>query len=148
MNSGLLRTEVSDHENIIRLILSPKNIEEDGTLKPSFITLRKDEEGISFLRLDFMGRESVIEKGNARANMYSKPSKKQKLYGWAKAIAKEITDIAPETISLKIDEPDIAPEHVTICFSISDKTIKGIVTDIRILHIFEKIRRILKIEIL
>ena len=148
MENQLTNTNVSPQETIVRLIISPKNLEADGSLKPSFITLRKDEEGISFLRYDLIGRDEIINRGNARANMYAKPNKPQKLYGWAEAIAETIQAISPETIVLKIDDPTNSPEHVTICFKTeTGELTHGIITDIRFLYLFEKIRQVLKVVV-
>ena len=53
--------------------------------------------------------------------------------------------ISPETIVLKIDDPTNSPEHVTICFKTeTGELTHGIITDIRILYLFEKIRQVLK----
>jgi hypothetical protein len=136
------RASVDAVEKLARIALSPKDIDpETNYPKDSFITLRSAEEGVSFLRFDYMGEESFRKSGEERAALYNKNQKRPKyaFVGWMEAIAEEIVSLSPDVIILKVNDPENRPEHVNICFRKEGEIVKGIVTDAEILDIMDEI---------
>jgi hypothetical protein len=55
----LVDDKIADEERLGRTVLSPRDIDsETGYPKENFITLRLNEQGISFLRIDYLGEQS------------------------------------------------------------------------------------------
>ena len=71
-NKTLVCNTVSPDERLARIVLSPRDID-PVTNKPkdSFISLRNPENGISFLRLDYMGIDSFLQSAANRADLYN-----------------------------------------------------------------------------
>ena len=143
--------QVSADERLARIVLSPRDIDPVTQYpKESFITLRNAEGGISFLRFDYMGKDTFLHSGEERANLYNKNLKKIKytFVGWMEGKVGEIVQIAPDTISLYIDNPSNRPEHVNIVFKKNGEIVKGIVTDAVILDIMDELYHHLKYRVL
>ncbi|MCR5456111.1 MAG: hypothetical protein K6F33_14100 [Bacteroidales bacterium] len=138
---------VNDDEKLSRIVLSPRDIDPVTNYpKDSFIGLRQDEEGISFLRFDFIGEELFRKRGLQRAALYNSNNKKKKysFVGWMEGIVKEIKSLAPNQINIMVNEPDKNPEHVNIVFNKNGNLVKGIVTDAEILDIIDDLFHSLK----
>ena len=59
----LVDDKIADEERLGRIVLSPRDIDsETGYPKENFITLRLNEDGISFLRIDYLGEEIFLQK--------------------------------------------------------------------------------------
>ena len=90
---------VSSDERLARIVLSPRDIDPVTNYpKDTFIGLRQDETGISFLRFDLMGEEAFRQSGIVRADLYNGKSKKKRyaFVGWMEGVACEIEALAPE----------------------------------------------------
>jgi len=138
---------VEKTERLSRIVLSPKDIDSVTNYpKDTFLSLRQDEEGVSFLRLDFMGNDSFLECGRQRAALYNGNSKKKKytFVGWMEGIVEEIEALSPGKIVVKVNAPDSRPEHVNIEFVKHGDIVKGIVTDAEILDIIDDLFHYLK----
>lgn len=147
MKNNYLANSVNGDEKLSRIVLSPKDIDPISNYpKDTFIGLRQDEEGISFLRFDFMGKQWFIESGLQRAAMYNGNSKKKKysFVGWMEGIAKEIENLSPGKILINVNDPDHRPEHVNIEFLKKGDIVRGIVTDAEILDIIDELFHYLK----
>lgn len=147
MKNNYLANSVNGDEKLSRIVLSPKDIDPITNYpKDTFIGLRQDEEGISFLRFDYMGKQRFIESGLQRAAMYNGNSKKKKytFVGWMEGIAKEIENLSPGKILIKVNDPDHRPEHVNIEFLKKSDIVRGIVTDAEILDIIDELFHYLK----
>jgi len=147
MKNNYLANSVNGDEKLSRIVLSPKDIDPITNYpKDTFIGLRQDEEGISFLRFDYMGKQRFIESGLQRAAMYNGNSKKKKysFVGWMEGIAKEIENLSPGKILIKVNDPDHRPEHVNIEFLKKGDIVRGIVTDAEILDIIDELFHYLK----
>ena len=131
---------VCDGEILARIALAPRDIDSDtGLPKDSFISLRNEEGGISFLRFDYLGYDEFLAKGLEREFKYNS-KKKQKKYsfvGWMEGVAKDIKTLAPDIIEFTIDKPEESPEHVNVRFYKGGNLIKGIVTDAEILSLLD-----------
>ena len=138
---------VEKTERLSRIVLSPKDIDPvTGYPKDSFLSLRQDEEGVSFLRFDFMGEDAFFKCGHQRAALYNGNSKKKKytFAGWMEGIAEEIEALFPGRIAIKVNAPDTRPEHVNIVFLKNGDIVKGIVTDAEILDIIDEVFQYLR----
>jgi len=61
---------VNDKEKLSRIVLSPRDIDPVTNYpKDTFISLRQGEEGISFLRFDYMGEQQFMESGHQRRTL-------------------------------------------------------------------------------
>ena len=132
--------KVDDGELLARIALAPRDIDEvTGYPKDSFISLRNEEGGISFLRFDYLGKEGFKQRGFDREEKYNSGKKKKKytFVGWMQGLAKDIKALAPEVIEFTIDKPEESPEHVNVRFYKGGALIKGIVTDAEILEIID-----------
>lgn len=101
---------VNDKEKLSRIVLSPRDIDPVTNYpKDTFISLRQGEEGISFLRFDYMGEQQFMESGHQRAALYNGNNKKKKysFVGWMEGIAEEIKALAPNKIHINVNEPDM-----------------------------------------
>ena len=138
---------IGQEEDLARIVLAPRDIDpQTGYPKDSFISLRADERGISFLRLQWMGKEAFIDRGFCRAEHYNRNQKKKQyeFAGWMEATVKDIQSLAPKIIKLVIDDPELAPEHVCIEFHKNDDVVKGIVTDAEVQDIMDDLFHLLK----
>ena len=138
---------VEKSERLSRIVLYPKDIDPTTNYpKDTFLSLRQDEEGISFLRFDFMGEDSFIGSGHQRAALYNSNSKRKKyaFVGWMEGIAEEIEALSPGRIAIKVNAPDTRPEHVNIHFLKNGDITKGIVTDAEVLDIIDEVFHYLK----
>ncbi len=138
---------VNDKEKLSRIVLSPRDIDPVTNYpKDTFISLRQGEEGISFLRFDYMGEQQFMESGHQRAALYNGNNKKKKysFVGWMEGIAEEIKALAPNKIHINVNEPDKRPEHVNIEFHKKGDIVKGIVVDAEILDIIDELFHYLK----
>lgn len=134
-------------ERIGRVVLSPRDVDlETGYPKENFITLRLDEDGISFLRIDYLGEEVFLQKCKEREQLYNRKKKKQSFVGWMEAKVGEIVSIDPERIFPDIPEPVKAPEHLLIKFRTDGEAVRGIVTDALVLDLMDEIFHCLKYE--
>lgn len=134
-------------EKLARIVLSPRDIEPTTKYpKDSFVTLRQDEEGISFLRFDYMGEDKFRKSGEERAALFNKNLKKPKyaFAGWMESTAGEMIALAPNIISIEVNDPDNRPEHVNVMFKKENVIVKGIVTDAEILDILDELFYLLK----
>lgn len=139
--------QVQSGEKLARIVLSPKDIDPVTDYpKDTFIGLRQDENGISFLRFDFMGKDRFIECGLQRAALYNGNSKKKKysFAGWMEGKCGEIATLFHGKVRINVNEPDKRPEHVNIEFLKNGNIIKGIVTDAEILDIIDDLFHYLK----
>ena len=140
--SSLLVDQVSPNEVLARIVLSPKDID-SVTKRPkdSFITLRNDENGVSFLRYDYMGAVAFHQSCVDRVALYNKNLKKPKyaLAGWMEGIAGDILAIAPGKIDIVVSSPKERPEHVNVCFKKDGVAVKGIVTDAEVLDLMDEL---------
>lgn len=133
---------VSPNEKLARIVLSPRDLDPlTNYPKDSFITLRDSEGGISFLRLDYLGKETFCQKGEERASLYNKNLKKPKYMfaGWMEATVDEILSIDPEKIGISVDSPNTRPEHVNVSFKKDGEVVKDIVTDAEILDLMDEL---------
>ena len=93
--------KVCGEEILARIALAPRDIDsETGLPKDSFISLRNEEGGISFLRFDYLGYDEFVVRGLERESKYNS-NKKQKKYsfvGWMEGVAKDIKALAPDII--------------------------------------------------
>ena len=140
--SRYLDCKVSLDEKIARIVLSPRDIDPlTNYPKDSFITLRNQEDGISFLRFDYMGEDAFRQSGEDRANLYNLKLKKAKyvFVGWMEAIVSDILAIAPEKLCVTVNNPEANPNHVNICFKNNGEIVKGIVTDAEILDLMDEL---------
>ena len=148
--------ELSDHynadsvnsaERLARIVLSPRDIDPlTNYPKDTFVGLRQDETGISFLRFDLMGEETFRQSGILRANLYNGKSKKKRyaFAGWMEGIACEIEALAPGKIQITVNNPSERPEHVNVEFLMAGEVVKGIVTDARVLDVIDELYHYLK----
>lgn len=147
MKKKYLANSVDGDELLSRIVLSPKDLDPVTNYpKDTFIGLRQDEEGISFLRFDFMGKQRFMESGNQRAAMYNRNSKKNKysFVGWMEGVAKEIENLSPGRILINVNDPVAKPEHVNVEFLKNGDIVRGIVTDAEILDIIDELFHYLK----
>ena len=146
-NKTLVCNTVSPDERLARIVLSPRDID-PVTNKPkdSFISLRNQENGISFLRLDYMGIDSFLQSAANRADLYNKSLKKPKyaFVGWMESSAGDIMSLSPKHITIVVNAPDERPEHVNICFTKDGEVVKGIVTDAEVLDLMDELYHLLK----
>lgn len=141
-DKGLISDRVSDEELLARIVLAPKDIDaETGLPKDSFISLRDQEGGVSFLRFDYLGDKDFKERGFARERLYNdkRKVKKYSFVGWMQGLARDIKALAPNMIELTVDSPGISPEHVNVRFFKSGVLIKGIVTDAEVLDVLDNL---------
>ena len=131
---------VCEEEILARIALAPRDIDSDkGLPKDSFISLRNEEGGISFLRFNYLGSDEFLARGLERESKYNS-NKKQKKYsfvGWMEGVAKDIKALAPDIIEFTIDKPEESPEHVNVRFYKDGNLVKGIVTDAEILSLLD-----------
>jgi hypothetical protein len=138
---------VNPEENLARIVLSPKDIDPITNYpKDSFISLRKEERGVSLLRLDMMGRAGFVKSGLDRESFYNKNQKKKhfSFVGWMEGFAKDIKCLAPEMICFEINDSENNPEHVNVTFRKDGDVVKGIVTDAEVLDIMDELFHLLK----
>ena len=139
--------KVCPDERLARIVLSPRDIDQvTGRPKDTFIGLRQNESGISFLRKDYMGETNFRKSGLDRATLYNGNSKKKRIsfVGWVEGVACEIEALAPGVIHINVNEPNIRPEHVNIQFHKDGDLVRGIVTDAEILDIIDELFHYLK----
>lgn len=139
--------KVDESELLARIVLDPKDIDkETGYPKESFISLRNEEEGISFLRFDYLGEDDFQTHAIDRESFYNKNKRKKKytFVGWMQGVAQNIKALAPDVIELTVDNPQTNPEHVNVRFHKNNQLIKGIVTDAEILDILDELYHLLK----
>ena len=80
---------VNSSERLARIVLSPRDIDPVTNYpKDTFIGLRQDETGISFLRFDLMGEEAFRQSGIVRADLYNAKSRKKRyaFAGWMEGV--------------------------------------------------------------
>ena len=145
------KTFVDDNERVARIVLSPRDIDEcTGAPKANFISLRNNETGISFLRLDYMGEGAFMTRGFERADNYNKHSKKiqYEFVGWMEGLVSDIKALAPEIITITIDNPKENPEHICVEFHFQGDIVKGIVTNAVIMDIMDDLYHLLKFVII
>ena len=136
--------KVCEEEVLARIALAPRDIDsETGLPKDSFISLRNEEGGISFLRFDYLGYDEFVTRGLERESKYNRKQKKYAFVGWMEGVAKDIKALAPDIIEFTIDKPDESPEHVNVRFYKAGNLIKGIVTDAEILSLLDDLYRTL-----
>ena len=134
-------------EKLARIVLYPRDIDpETNYPKDSFISLRREEEGISFLRFDYMGEGAFRKSGRARETQYNKNQKKAKykFVGWMEGSAGDILAVAPDMISFDINGGQGRPEHVNVVFKKDGDIVKGIVTDAQIIDVMDELFHTLK----
>ncbi len=144
-----LKNEVGKDERLARIVLSPRDIDPITNYpKESFITLRNQEGGISFLRFDYLGEDLFRSKGKERATFFNRNLKKSKytFAGWMEGKVNEIISLSPNVITIEIDDPENQPEHVNIGFKYQGEVVKGIVTNAVILDILDELFHILKYQ--
>lgn len=133
---------VNSCERLARIVLSPRDID-PVTMYPkeTFIGLRQDETGISFLRFDLMGEEAFRQSGTERAESYNKNSKKKcyTFVGWMEGIAGEIEALSPGRIAITVNKPAERPEHVNVEFLKDGDVVRGIVTDAEIMDVIDEL---------
>ena len=107
-----------DEEHYLRWIFQPRHIVND-VLKDNFISLRKDEEGISGQIYERVARDNIYEV----SSMYSK---KNDNYGYAMAKVGDIRKLAQDKdkIDVLLTESPI-PAHAEIRFNINDVPVIG-----------------------
>ena len=138
---------VNSCERLARIVLSPRDIDPMTNYpKDTFIGLRQDETGISFLRFDLMGEEAFRQSGMLRATLYNGKSKKKRyaFAGWMEGIASEIEALAPGKIQITVNNPSERPEHVNVEFLMDGEVVKGLVTDARVLDVIDELYHYLK----
>lgn len=129
---------VCEEEVLARIALAPRDIDSDtGLPKDSFISLRNEEGGISFLRFNYLGYDEFIARGLERESKYNSSKKKYSFVGWMEGVAKDIKALAPDIIEFTIDKPEETPEHVNVRFYKDGNLVKGIVTDAEILSLMD-----------
>lgn len=139
--------QVNESERLARIVLSPKDIDPVTNYpKDSFLSLRQDEQGISFLRFDFIGEDAFKKSGLQRAELYNGSSKKKKytFAGWMEGVAEEIVALSPGKILINVNDPDKRPEHINVEFIKNGDIVKGIVTDAEVLDIIDDLFHYLK----
>ena len=106
----LQSNKVCEEEILARIALAPRDIDpETGLPKDSFISLRNEEGGISFLRFDYLGYDEFVVRGLERESKYNS-NKKQKKYtfvGWMEGVAKDIKALAPDIIENDVEHQAI-----------------------------------------
>jgi hypothetical protein len=143
----LSENEVNADEVLARIVLSPKDIDPITDYpKDTFIGLRLNESGISFLRFDYLGEDSFRHHGIERASLYNGNAKKKRysFVGWMEGIASEIKSLAPGKISIIVNDPENRPEHVNVEFLKSGEVVRGIVTDAEVLDIIDDLYHYLR----
>lgn len=142
----LTPNRISSDETLARIVLSPRDIDAvTGFPKNTFIGLRLNEDGVSFLRFDYLGKNGFLNCGFAREALYNRGRKKRMSFvGWMEGNAGTIKSLAPNTIELSVDDPGCHPEHVNVGFRMEGELVKGIVTDARILDLLDEIYHSLK----
>jgi hypothetical protein len=138
---------VNSSERLARIVLSPRDLDPVTNYpKDTFIGLRQDETGISFLRFDLMGEEAFRRSGIERAALYNGKSKKKHyaFAGWMEGVASEIKALAPGEIQITVNSPSERPEHVNVEFLMDGEVVKGIVTDARVLDVIDELYHYLK----
>lgn len=58
--------------------------------------------------------------------------------------ANEIASLAPDIISIVVDNPTGSPQHVNVMFRMEGDIVKGIVTDAFVLDIMDDLYHLLK----
>ena len=138
---------VNSDERLARIVLSPRDIDPVTNYpKDTFIGLRQDETGISFLRFDLMGEETFRQSGIERADLYNGKSKRKRyaFAGWMEGVASEIEALAPGKIQITVNNPSERPEHVNVEFLMDGEVVKGLVTDARVLDVIDELYHYLK----
>ena len=138
---------INSCERLARIVLSPRDIDPVTNYpRETFIGLRQDETGISFLRFDLMGEDAFRQSGIERAELYNKNSKKKRytFVGWMEGIAGEIEALSPDRIVITVNEPAVRPEHVNVEFMKDGDVVKGIVTDAEVMDIIDELYHYLK----
>lgn len=141
------KEDVSANERLARIVLAPKDIDPVTNYpKDTFIGLRQDEEGISFLRLDYMGVDEFCQRGRQRADLYNGRAKKKRysFIGWMEGIVHEIEALAPGRISIVVNHPGDNPEHVNVEFLKDGDVVRGLVTDAEVLDVLDDLFHYLK----
>ncbi len=130
-----------NEERIVRLVLSPNDVDEEtGLPLQAFISLRKNEKGISFLRLDLIGKDAVIANGKDREAKFNfNHEEKNTFVGWLQGIVGDIRAIDPQVIRIVVNNLEKKPEHAEIRFHKDGELVRGIVTDAQILDILDEI---------
>lgn len=128
-------------ERIVRLVLSPNDVDEETRLPlQAFISLRPNEKGISFLRLDLIGKDAVIAIGKDREAKFNlNAEEKNTFVGWLQGVVGDLQAINPQVIQIVVNNPEKKPEHAEIRFCKDGELVKGIVTDAYILDILDEV---------
>lgn len=148
MKSGEMKCQlvvVDINERVGRIVLSPRDVDlETGWPKENFITLRLNEDGISFLRIDYLGEEIFLQKCKERELLYNRKKKKQSFVGWMEDTVRDIVSVDSNRIFTDIPDPINAPEHLLIKFRTDGDVVRGIVTDALVLDLMDEIFHRLK----
>lgn len=129
---------VRDEEHYLRWIFDPRHIIKDE-VKPAFISLRKDEAGVS---------GQIYERLESEAEIYNAAKSfervKESYWGYAMASVGKIRSLA-----LDRDEIDVlmtisgVPAHAEIRFVIEGETIVGNTPNSRLSYYFNEIKELL-----
>ena len=129
---------VKDEEHYLRWIYDPRHIIKD-VVKPSFISLRKDEDGVS---------GQIYERLESEAEIYiaakSFERTKEAYWGFAMASVGEI-----RSLTLDSDKIDVlmtvsrVPAHAEIRFEIEGEPIVGNTPNSRLSYYFNEIKALL-----
>lgn len=129
---------VKDEEHYLRLIYDPRHIIKD-VVKPSFISLRKDEDGVSGQIYERLESEAEIYKA---AKSFERT--KEAYWGFAMASVGEI-----RSLTLDSDKIDVlmtvsrVPAHAEIRFEIDGEPIVGNTPNSRLSYYFNEIKELL-----
>ena len=129
---------VRDDEHYLRWIFDPRHVIKDD-IKPSFICLRKSEEGVSGQIYERLDSEAEIYKAAKSFQRH-----REAYWGYAMASAGMIRSVA-----LDGDEVDvlmtesIVPAHAEIRFSIDGDVVIGNTPNSRLSYYFNEIKELL-----
>lgn len=129
---------VRDDEHYLRWIFDPRHVIKD-VVKPTFISLRPKEDGVSGQIYERLESEAEIYKA---AKSFERP--REAYWGYAMASVGEIRSVA-----LAVDEIDVlltesfVPAHAEIRFEIEGEVIVGNTPNSRLSYYFNEIKDLL-----
>ena len=129
---------VRDDEHYLRWIFDPRHIIKD-VVKPSFISLRKDEDGVSGQVYERLESEAEIYKA---AKSFERT--KEAYWGYAMASVGKIRSVAlaGDVIDVLLTE-SIVPAHAEIRFDIEGDSSVGNTPNPRLTYYFNEIKELL-----
>ncbi|MCR5038944.1 MAG: hypothetical protein K6A94_06375 [Bacteroidales bacterium] len=141
---------VYDDETYVRWIYRPRYINDNGTFRTTFVSLRErgdyKEEGISGQILERAGHEQVIKCGlSFRRISYDGTPKEERFVGYASAKCGQIRAVA-DSPDDKVDvllTPSSVPHHAEIRFFILGVSVKGNNQNAHFLRYKDKLRELL-----